>query len=137
MPLVNPPVIIQDEGTTQGAVNTINFVGTPVTATVSGNVATVTVTSGGGGGSMTEVEIDFGTSPTRTKTFTIIDASVSTSSKLMINQSGHAATGRQADENEMDPILFSGTPGSGQFILIANALTGPVAGKYRVNYTVA
>jgi hypothetical protein len=135
MPLVNPPVIIQDEGTTQGAVNTINFVGTPVTATVSGNVATITVTSGGSG-SMTEVEIDFGSSPTRTKTFTITDAAVNTGSKLIITQSGHAATGRQADENEMDPILFSGTPASGQFILIANALTGPVAGKYRVNYTV-
>lgn len=136
MPLHNPPVIIQDEGTTQGAVNTINFVGTPVTATVSGNVATVIVTGGGGSASITQIEIDFGVSPTRTKTFSITDASVSSTSNLVITQSGKAATGRQADENEMDPILFSGTPGSGQFILIANALTGPVTGKYKVNYMV-
>lgn len=135
MPLNNPPIIIQDEGTTQGAVNTINFTGTAVIATVSGNVATISVTSGGSS-SITEVEVDFGTSPTRTKTFVVVDASVSTGSKLVISQSGHAATGRQADENEMDPIIFSGTPGSGQFTLIANALVGPVAGKYRANYTV-
>ncbi len=136
MPLVNPPVIIQDAGTTQGAVNTLNFTGSGVTATVSGNVATINVTSGSGTFSITEIEIDFGTSPTRTKTFTVTDAGVTTSSKLIITQSGHAATGRQADENEMDPILFSGTPGSGQFTLIANALEGPVAGKYRVEYVV-
>jgi hypothetical protein len=135
MPLVNPPVIIKDEGTTQGAVNTINFTGTAVTATVVGNVATVSITSGSGSFTVTEIEVDFGSSPTRTKTFTVVDAGITASSKLIITQSGHAATGRQADENEMDPILFSGTPGSGQFILIANALTGPVAGKYRVNYT--
>lgn len=134
MPLNNPPVIIQNAGTTQGAVNTINFTGS-VTATVSGNVATVNVT-GSGSSTVTEIEIDFGSSPTRTKKFTVVDAGVSASSKLVITQSGHAATGRQADENEMDPILFSGTPASGQFTLIANALTGPVAGKYRANYVV-
>jgi hypothetical protein len=90
------------------------------------------------GGSFTayEIEIDFGSSPTRTKTFTIIDASVTPLSHLVILQSGAAPTGRQADENEMDPILFSGTPGSGQFTLIANSLTGPVTGKYKVNYAV-
>lgn len=135
MPLVNPPVIVQDNGTTQGAVNTLNFTGS-ISASVSGNVATISVTGGGGSATITEIEIDFGLLPTRTKTFTVIDGYVTIFSKLMINQSGHAATGRQADENEMDPILFSGTPGTGQFILIANALTGPVTGKYRVNYTV-
>ena len=85
-------------------------------------------------GVISEVEIDFGLSPIRTKTFIVVDAKVTANSKIVIVQSGHAATGRQADENEMDPILFSGTPASGQFTLIANALTGPVTGKYRVNY---
>jgi len=134
MPLVNPPVVVQNNGTTQGAVNTLNLT-TGISAVVTGNVAVISVT-GGGSTTITEIEIDFGTSPTRTKTFTVTDASVSTSSKIVVSQSGHAATGRQSDENEMDPILFSGTPGSGQFTLIANALTGPVAGKYRANYMV-
>jgi hypothetical protein len=43
MPLSNPPVIIQDVGVTQGAVNTINIIGSAIT-TVSGNVATINVT---------------------------------------------------------------------------------------------
>lgn len=134
MPLYNPPVLVEDHGTPQGYVNTVNFTGS-VTATTSGNVATVNIT-GGGSASVTQIEVDFGTVPTRTKTFTITDASVSATSKIMIVQSGTAATGRHADENEMDPILFSGTPASGQFTLIANALTGPVAGKYKVLYIV-
>lgn len=135
MPLVNPPVIIQNNGTTQGAVNTLDLT-TGISATVSGNVATISVSGGGGSATITQIEVDFGTAPVRTKTFTVTDASVSTTSHLVVTQSGTAATGRQADENEMDPILFSGTPGSGQFTLIANALTGPVSGKYKVNYMV-
>lgn len=51
MPLYNPPIIIQDEGADQGPVNTVNFTGTAVAATVSGSTATVAVTGGGGGGS--------------------------------------------------------------------------------------
>lgn len=54
MPLVNPPVVIQDEGTDQGTVDTINFTGAAVTATVSGSVATVNITGGGGGVTETE-----------------------------------------------------------------------------------
>ncbi len=134
MPLVNPPVIIQDNGTTQGAVNTINFTGS-ASASVSGNVATISV-SGGGSSTVTMIQVNFGTAPVRTKTFTVTDATVTTSSRLMITQSGTAATGRQADENEMDAILFSGVPGSGQFTLIANTFTGPVTGLYNVNYIV-
>lgn len=134
MPLFNPPVIIQDAGTTQGTVNTINFTGS-VSATVSGAVATVNIT-GSGGSSITQIEVNFGTIPTRSKTFVITDATVSPSTPLIVTQSGAAATGRQADENEMDPITFSATPGSGQFILIASALNGPVVGNYRVNYIV-
>lgn len=92
--------------------------------------------SGGGSTSVITIEIDFGIIPTRSKTFTIIDLTVSTSSLIIINQSGAAATGRSADENEMDPLIFSGTPGTGTFTLIASALNGPVVGKYKVNYIV-
>ncbi len=134
MPLYNPPVLIQDNGTTEGAVNTLNFTGS-TTAIVSGNVATINVT--GGSASVTQVEIDFGTIPTRYKTFTITNPFITALSNLIITQSGAAATGRSADENEMDPIIFSGNPTSGAFTLNAAALNGPVVGKYRVNYIVS
>ncbi len=42
-------ITVEDEGVVQGvsgAVDTLNFVGAPVTATVSSNVATITVTAG-------------------------------------------------------------------------------------------
>jgi hypothetical protein len=132
MPLYNPPVIVQQNGTTQGAVNTLNITGS-ATATVVGNVATINVT-GGGSGSVTQIEIDFGTTPTRSKTFVITNAGITTTSKILLTQAGTAATGRQADENEMDPIIFAGIPSTGQFTLIASSLNGPVVGKYRVNY---
>lgn len=84
----------------------------------------------------TKIEVDFGSIPTNFKTFVITDAAVTASSRLVITQSGEAATGRSADENEMDPIMFTGTPQSGQFILIATTLNGPVVGKYKVNYSI-
>jgi type III secretory pathway component EscV len=134
MPLVNPPVIIQNNGITQGAVNTVNFTGDAV-ATVTGNVAVVNVT-GGGSTSITQIEVDFGTTPTAYQTFTVLDNSVSPTSNLIVTQSGNAPTGRSADENQMDPIIFSATSGTGGFTLIASALNGPVVGKYKVNYIV-
>ncbi len=43
-------VVIQEEGTNVGTAATINFVGSAVTATISGGVATVEISSSGGGG---------------------------------------------------------------------------------------
>jgi hypothetical protein len=66
--------------------------------------------------------------------FTITNASVTTSSKIMVVQSGAAATGRQSDENEMDPLIFSAVAGTGQFTLYANSTSGPVYGLYNIYY---
>ncbi len=45
-------VVVQEEGSNVGTAQTINFVGTGVTATISGGIASVEIaTSGGGGGS--------------------------------------------------------------------------------------
>ncbi len=49
MPLFNTKIQIQEEGSNQGSVDTINFVGSSVTAAVSGATATITATGGGGG----------------------------------------------------------------------------------------
>ena len=94
------------------------------------------MSAGGGTATITQIEIDFGTFSSTTKLFTITDASVNASSNIVATQSGTAATGRHADENEMDPIIFSATPGSGQFSLIATPMAGPVGGKFKVNYLV-
>lgn len=94
-------------------------------------------TAGGGGTSITETEIDFGSWPTFSKTFTIIDATVTTSSKINPIQSGKAATGKSADENELDLITFRAAPQTGSFLLFADAETGPVVGTFKVNYIVS
>lgn len=81
-----------------------------------------------------QIEIDFGTFITNYKTFIISDSDVSLSSLLFPTQAGNSPTGRSSDENEMDPIIFSATPGNGQFTLIASSKDGPVVGKYKINY---
>lgn len=104
---------------------------------LTGKFDMIDVASGGGGSTtITSIEVDFGTTPTSYKTFNIIDSAVSASSSLIINQSGTPATGRPADESEMDPIIFAGKAASGSFTLIASTLNGPVVGKYKVNYIV-
>jgi hypothetical protein len=94
--------------------------------------------SAGGSVAMTEIEIDFGSSPRRTGVFALTDAEVTTGSTIIAVQSQSAATGRHADENEMDQISFSARPTTaGNFLLIARPLCGAVHGKYKVIYTLA
>lgn len=81
-----------------------------------------------------QIEINFGSIPRRSMTFMITDSDVTASSLLFPTQAGNAPTGRSADENEMDPMIFSATPYNGYFILIASTLKGPVRGNYKVNY---
>lgn len=57
-----PTVTIQDEGATQGAASTLNFVGGAVTASVSSGIATITIT-GGGGMTSWNFAADSGTTP--------------------------------------------------------------------------
>ena len=82
-----------------------------------------------------ETEIDFGTAPTLVKSFTVTDSTVVTTSLITAVQSGNAATSRQADENEMDRIMFAANPGTGTFTLYATSAQ-PVSGKYKVIYAV-
>jgi len=86
--------------------------------------------------SVIEVEIDFGGAAVQSKRFTIANAGVLATSKIVVDQSGKAATGRAADENEMDFLHLRAVPGAGSFTLFAACLTGRVSGKYKVNYLV-
>jgi hypothetical protein len=85
----------------------------------------------------TQREIDFGPMGTRSKTFTISDPDVLSTSQVMAFQSGKAATGRSADENEMDALSLRCVSGDGQFTLYADSLFGPVAGRYVIDYRIA
>lgn len=135
MPLYTSQIEVQDEGTSQGVARAVNFAGAGVSVAVSGAVATATI-AGGAGASWTTVEVDFGSIPTYDKTFTVTDASVSLTSKVIALHAGDAATGRQADENELDALVCRAVPATGSFTLYVRSTTGPVAGKYKVHYTV-
>jgi hypothetical protein len=88
----------------------------------------------GGGASVRQAEIDFGPMAVRQKRFTITDASIGPASKMVVGQSASAATGRHADENEMDQLHLSAAAGTGSFALHAVCLTGRVSGKFVVSY---
>jgi hypothetical protein len=97
--------------------------------------------TGSGSFTATEVEIDWdtckvGDGPSSICRATITDAAVSSSSKILITQSGNAATARDADENEMDFLACNGRPASGTFTLTCASLRGPAHGKFKVIYTV-
>ena len=91
---------------------------------------------GSGSFSATEVEIDFSYPPQRSKSFTIMNATVTTNSKILVTQSGNAPTGKNADDNEMDALTFSAVPGTGQFTLFATGVEGKVGGAFKVLYAV-
>jgi hypothetical protein len=83
-----------------------------------------------------EHEITFPSNPCYNYKFSVSDLSVIPSNKILAWQSMNAATGRSADENEMDQILFLAQAKSGSFDLIAKPLCGAVTGNYKVLYIV-
>jgi hypothetical protein len=83
------------------------------------------------------VEVDFGTTPLYSLKVTVNHVGALVTQKVMIVQSGAAATGRAVDENEMDAIIGSGyVSASGVITLFLHAVPGPVTGKYNVNYLI-
>lgn len=137
---------IREEGTSQGRVRAINFVGTSVTAAVASGVATVTVAAGAV--AMTEIEIDFGAPGCGTTVIgdlnspdhcevTVTDAAVTTSSKIIAMQAGIAGTSRDQDENDMDQFTCWANPGTGNFVLFCRGVDNQeLYGKSKVWYIV-
>ena len=68
-----PPISIRDEGTSQGTVSAIDFVGSQVSATVSGSVATITISSAAGDGTVDRV-VETATTRTIATTLSLIAA---------------------------------------------------------------
>jgi hypothetical protein len=83
-----------------------------------------------------ETEIDFGTDPVWDKTFTITDASVTSTSHIIVAPSGKVATDRVGNDWEWDGLTMSALPAAGSFILTALALPGPLVGKRFVQYQI-
>lgn len=133
---------LQEEGTnlTQRAI--LNFIGSSITCVDDGASKTNCTVTGGAGATWTEHEIDLDTcgvgvgKGSRVCKKTVTDAGVSSTSKIAVLHSAKAATGRQADENELDPITCRAEPSAGSFTLICKGHEGPIHGKYLVNYTV-
>lgn len=94
--------------------------------------------SGGGGGSATwtEVEIDFGNTPIYDAIFTITDASISSTSKVVISPSGKPATGRTADDWQWDGATLSANPGTGTATCYAIFSPGPIVGRRKLQYQI-
>jgi hypothetical protein len=81
-----------------------------------------------------EAEINFSTSGYSGK-FTVVDADVLPTHKIVVAESAAAPTGKAADEHEFDQLMLSAVAGTGQFTVYAQAVPGPVAGKFKINYT--
>ena len=93
-------------------------------------------TIAGAGTSTGSVEVSFGTYPTVSQKVTITDARISPTSIILATQSGKAATGKQADENEMDGMMLSCLSGTGTFQLNMNCAPYRVAGNFFINYSI-
>lgn len=92
---------------------------------------------GGGSVNIKQTEVDMGASVgTKAKSFTITDADVSAGSQLMAFQALDAPTGKSQDENEMDTLICKCAPGTGQFTLLVESITGSVVGNFKINYLV-
>lgn len=131
-----PGLPIVDEATPIGRAQSLVMVGTSVACVNVAGVVTCTVTGGSGGFAPTEVEIDFGVDAKFTVRATVTDGTVSGTSKIVAFQSGAAATGRQADENEMDEITCRAIPGTGNFSLICTCARSVTHGKFKILYQV-
>lgn len=134
-------VQFQDEGSnlgSSGTVTNINFTGTGVTTSRTTNALTVNIPSSGGSVGVTEVEVDFGTAPVYDKTFTVVDAAVSSTSKVLMGESGKVATGRVAQGDSLfDSINVAAIPGTGSLQVLCRASPGPVVGRRTLQYMVA
>jgi len=86
------------------------------------------------GGSITATSIDTGSTPKMRHQITITDATVSASSKIMLNWGQVVET----DENspEMDDVSFRTIAGTGQFDVVI-ASQRMIRGIFKANYTVA
>lgn len=95
-----------------------------------------TLPGGGGAATIFETEIDLGLVPVKAKTFTIVNAGVAPGMKIVATQSGNAATGRNANENEWTILSARAFAKTGAFDLYVDCLNGTALGKFKFNYII-
>lgn len=110
--------------------------GTNVTITTNATTDTITITASGGSGSVSEAEIDFGSSEVSDASFTVTDATVSTSSKIIVGTAGTAPSdSRDVEEIFAENYQYMAAPGTGQFTLYASPNEGTTSGKVKIWYS--
>ncbi len=136
----NPPVLIRDEGTDQGAAPIIDFTGAGVSAAVASGVATVTISGGAGGGlTLTAFSQDLGVGDT-SGTFDITGLSGLTTDKAVIVVQTAApitSKGDARDEFEWDAIQATGYVVNATTIRVYWSSPGVVVGTYNFAYGVS
>jgi len=112
----NSAITVKDEGTvlTTG-VKSLNFVGTNITATTSGDDVTVTVAGGSGSGTVTSVSVTSanGLSGTVANATTTPAITLSTSVTGLVKGNGTALSAATAGTDYVAPSGALGTPSSG------------------------
>ena len=92
-----------------------------------------------GASSVTPIELDFtpgGTTPVYEREFVVVDSRATTSSRILVFQSGATATGRVGNDLAWDQLLLGAVAGSGQFTITALATPGPISGRRVVLYQI-
>lgn len=128
-------IAVQDEAVLQGYVGSLNFAGAGVGAAVVGDVATITIAGGGGGGgSATRVLTTIAFPAKHEQIINIVDATVTTTSKINAWLSGLAAS-VIGNNDAVDIYRMRTEAKTGSFDLTLEFLT-PFAGSLSVDYSV-
>ena len=94
------PLILQDEGTTQGAISTLNCVGAGVVCSRAGAVGTATIAGGAGSANVVTVTIDFSTGSTTALTVVTGQAWVTATSVIVCGPTLMITADRTTDGQE-------------------------------------
>lgn len=89
---------------------------------------------GVGGVMIWRAEIDLGVTPRSEYLVTISDTNVKTTTKILAQQAYDAVTGKNVDEQEMDPFDVIGFAGTGQITFNIKFKHGPATGAVPINY---
>ena len=92
---------------------------------------------GGGGGTVFAVEVNFGVASRRQLIVDIAAPGVTSADKILAWQAGVGATGRDADENEMDQFHIVAFASIDTIRFAMTCLSGTALGAYVIHYQIS